>query len=107
MGLLKDLYAELKDIFEAEKDAPDEIEEEEVKPKVKKNSKVATLAQVKAKLKEVLDTKGRPAAVKVLEAFDAEKVGDLDEEEYQNVIEECERSLKKKAPKVEEDDDDL
>lgn len=90
----------------------DEVEEEEA-PKPKKGK--ATLVQVKAKLKEVLDEKGRDAAVALLEKFDgAEKVGDIDEENYGEFLFQAQRALekkakdsniKKKAVKTEDEDD--
>jgi hypothetical protein len=90
---------------EDEAEAEDEDEEEE-KPK-KKVTKGPTLAQVKEALKSVLDNGGRKAAVKVLEAHDAEKVGDLEEESYAEFIADCKKAAKAKAAKDEDEDLDI
>lgn len=127
--LLKKLHAELAALFQqenekeevvpgkkkskvAEVEEDDEVDdvtedaEEEEAPKKKKSK--ATLVQVKAKLKELLDEKGRKAAVKVLEAYDAEKVGDIDEDQFQDFINTCQLVLDKgPTKKKEEDEDDL
>lgn len=91
-----------------------EADDEDEAPKPKKGK--ATMVQVKAKLKEVLEAKGRDAAVALLKSFDgAEKVGELEEESYGEFLFQTERVLSKKAKdsnikkkaKVEDDDDDL
>lgn len=100
----------------AEDEDEDEVEadDEDEAPKPKKGK--ATMVQVKAKLKEVLEAKGRDAAVALLKSFDgAEKVGELEEESYGEFLFQTERVLSKKAKdsnikkkaKVEDDDDDL
>ena len=134
--LLKKLHAEL-DAFFGQKDAvevvkkkkveePEDDEEEETPPPKKKKvvepeddedeeeeapkkKSKATLVQVKAKLKELLDLKGRDAAVKVMEAFNAEKVGDIDEDDFADFITAAQKVIDKgpsKKSKVEDEEDD-
>lgn len=95
-----------KDIEEDEDD-----EEEEAAPKKKGKP---TMVQVKAKLKEVLDSKGRDAAVALLEKFEAEKVGEIDEESWGEFLFQAQRiiekkgkdsNIKKKTVKTEDEDD--
>ncbi len=90
----------------------EETEEEEEAPKKKKDK--ITMVHIKAKLKDVLDAKGREAAVGLLEKFDAEKVGDIDEDNYSEFMFEAARALakvskdsniSKKKPKVEEEEE--
>ena len=52
-----------------------------------------TVVDVKAKLKSVLDSKGRKTAIRLLADFDAEKVGDLPEAEYASFMEACNVAL--------------
>jgi hypothetical protein len=134
--LLKKLHDELAEFFGAKgteevkkksKPVVEEDDEEEEKPKrkvvvededdddedeapVKKKKVKATLVQVKAKLRELLDEKGKDATLKVMEAFDAEKVGEIDEDQYDDFIVAAQKVLDKgpsKKKKDEDDEDDL
>lgn len=91
----------------AKEEDDDTDEEEETTPAKKSKSKGPTLAQVKLKLKEVLDKKGRPAAVQLLDAYNAEKVGDLEEEQYADFIFAAQKVLDKGPSKKKEADLDL
>lgn len=110
---LKKLHAELAEILGYDKtNAPEEkgADDEDVPVKTtKKNAKVYTVEQVKKKAREVLENKGVDVAKKILSDFGAEKVGDLDEDDYSAVIDACEKALKvkKKAKDEDEDEDDL
>ena len=73
----------------------------------KKNSKVATLAQVKDKLKELLAAKGRDPAVAVLEEFGAAKLADLEEKDYVAFIASADKAMASKPKKPAADEDDL
>lgn len=90
----------------------DEKDEEEEKPATRKRTrtpskgtkaKALTADDVKAKLKAVLDGKGRKAALAILEKFDAEKVGDLEEDQYEKFAKACDAAV----GGGDEDDDDL
>jgi hypothetical protein len=141
--LLKKLHAELEALFSAEDEAPpkkkkvveEDEDEDEITEKVVKNKKAKdieeevdededdetpkkkgkpTMAQVKAKLKEVLDTKGRDAAVALLEKFEAEKIGEIDEENWGEFLFQAQRVIEKKGKdsnikkkvKTEDEEDD-
>jgi len=93
----------------AEEDA-DEGEEDAPKKKrtrtPDKKPKAATLETVKAKLKKVLDDVGRKDAVALLKKFKAEKVGDLEEEQYEDFVKACDAALAAAADDGDDDDDD-
>jgi hypothetical protein len=63
----------------------------------KAKNKAPTLDDVKGKLKEVLDEKGRGVAVSILETFDAAKVGDLEEEQFPDFMQACKEALEGEA----------
>lgn len=92
----------------AAKQHKEEAEDDDEPAPTTKKGKII-LAHVKAKLKEVLDSKGRDIAVGILEEYDAEKVGDVDEDQFKAFIASCDTALTKKTKKKkeEEDDDDL
>lgn len=71
----------------------------------KSKGKTLTAAEVKDKLKAVLDKKGRKTALALLEKFDAEKIGDLEESQYAKFAEACDKALGGESE--EEDDEDL
>lgn len=112
---LKKLHAELTEVlgYNEKADASEEKgtdDEDEAPPRTtKKNSKVYTIEQVKKKARQVLENKGVDVAKKILSDFGAEKVGDLEEDDYSAVIDACEKALKvkKKAKDEDEDEDDL
>lgn len=93
----------------AKVEEPEDADDDEDEEAPKKKKGKATIVQVKAKLKELLDAKGRDAAVKVLEAFDAEKVGDIDEDSFEDFITSAQKVIdkgpNKKAVKTEDEDD--
>ncbi len=97
-----------------DEDSDDEDEKEEKaaeKPATRKRTrtpnkpKAPSATDVKEKLKAVLDKKGRKAALAILEKFDAEKIGDLEEDQYADFVKACEKALG--AGDEDEDDDDL
>jgi hypothetical protein len=111
---LKKLHEELSEIlgYNEKEPAPTkskkvvEDDEEETTPvKTKKNAKVYTMEQVKKKAREVLEKKGVKVAKGILEQFGAEKVGDLDEDDFEAVIDACDKALKAKKTDEDEDDD--
>jgi hypothetical protein len=133
MALLKDLYEELREVlgYNDKEDVPKkkkavELEDEEDETPVKKKkvveeeedeapkkskSKAPTLADVKLKVKEVLTAKGKDAAITLLEAYEAEKIGDLEEEQYADFIVAADMVLKKgpstkKKPSLDLDEED-
>jgi hypothetical protein len=94
-----DQLLEAKPSKKEDDDTPAEVRK--VRGRPSKESKAAvTMDEAKAKLKEVLDTKGRKKALSILEDFEAEKVGDIDEENLGKFVKACDKAL-------EESDDDL
>lgn len=52
-----------------------------------------TPEQIKIKLKSVLEKKGRSTAMSILEEFDAEKIGEVDKDQYVAFIKACDKAL--------------
>lgn len=68
-------------------------------------AKTLSAAEVKEKLKAVLDKKGRKVALALLEKFDAEKIGDLEEGQYAKFAEACDKALGGGGGDDEDDED--
>ena len=64
-----------------------------------------TQDEIKIKLKSVLEKKGRSTALAILEEFDAEKIGEIDKDQYAAFAKACDKALA--TPTPENDDLDL
>ena len=121
-GILEEISAKLDNVLEllnqkggakpstTKDEDEDDDKEDEPAPAGKKRTrtpnkpKAIDLAGVKTKLKAVLDKKGRKTAMAILEKFDAEKVGDLEEDQFEKFAKACDAAL---GGDSDEDDDDL
>lgn len=98
-GVLEDLIEKVDAILAIlnDKPAPAKDEDEDETPKKRTrtpNKKPAVdIAAVKEKMKEVLDQQGRKTGLKLLKDFDAEKLGDLEESQYEDFIKACDEAL--------------
>lgn len=102
-GILEEISGKLDAILEALQSGatPSKAAEPADEPAPRKRTRTpdktkaaaVTLDAVKAKLKAVLDGKGRKTAVGILETFDASKVGDLEEGQFSDFIKACDEAL--------------
>jgi hypothetical protein len=111
-GILEEIVARLDRIEQAIK--PPEIKntlsvtpapaasngEDEVEPPKRgrgrprnEDREVLTQEQIKTKLKTVLEKKGRSTAMAILEEFDAEKIGEIDKDQYTAFSKACDKAL--------------
>lgn len=80
--------------------APASNGEDEVEPPKRgrgrprnEDREILTQEQIKTKLKTVLEKKGRSTAMAILEEFDAEKIGEIDKDQYTAFSKACDKAL--------------
>ena len=92
----------------ADEDEDDKDDEPAPAPKKRtrtpNKAKTLTAADIKTKLKAVLDGKGRKVALAILAKFDAEKVGDIEEDQFEKFAAACDKAV---GGDSDDDDDDL
>ena len=95
----------------ADEDEDDDDKDDEPAPTAAKKRtrtpnkpKTLTAADIKTKLKAVLDGKGRKVALAILAKFDAEKVGDIEEDQFEKFAAACDKAV---GGDSDDDDDDL
>jgi hypothetical protein len=92
----------------ADEDEDEDDKDEAPAPATRKRTrtpnkaKTLTAADIKGKLKAVLDGKGRKVALAILAKFDAEKVGDIEEDQFEKFAAACDKAV---GGDSDEDDD--
>lgn len=71
----------------------DEPRRKRGRPRNDATEKELTQDQIKTKLKAVLEKKGRSTAMAILEEFDAEKIGEIDKDQYAAFSKACDKAL--------------
>ena len=113
MGILEDINSKLDEVLgllktkspspSTAEPAADEPPAKRTRTPSKPKAPAATILEVKTKLKEILDKKGRKVAVALLQEHKAEKIGDLEPSQFDEFLAACDQALSAD----EEDDLDL
>lgn len=103
LALLQNLESQPKDSTSSAE--PPKAPAKKAKKKTRKAKPALTLQDMKEKAKAVLNAAGRDTALSILKDFECDKIGDLEEDQFESFAAACDEAIEEAAEESDDEDD--